>query len=598
MSKSPSHPVEKAQVARILREIAALLEIRGENPFKARAYDNAARAIEGTAEAFGALVASGAHRALAGVGPALAEKLEELAATGRLEYHDALRAELPATILELTAIPGLGPKKIHALHSKLGIASIDALEAAARDGRLETLSGFTAKTAAKILEGIEFLRANESRRLLVDALDEAARVVDALGRAVALPVAPAPAAAGAPRVTSFAVAGSLRRCKETVKDIDLVGSSDEPEAVMAAFQSLPLAARVVNRGATKSTIVLESGAAVDLRLVAPEEFAYALLHFTGSAEHNTAMRARAKERGLKLNEYGLWRGEERIPASSEAEIFAALGLAEIAPELRESMGEIEDAEAGAAPRLITAADLRGVLHCHSTWSDGRNTIAEMAEAAIAAGYEYIGISDHSRSAGYAGGLTPERVRAQWAEIDAENERLAPFRIFKGIESDILGDGALDYDDETLAGFDFVVASVHSRMTMESAEMTARIVRAIEHPRTTILGHPTGRRLLTREAYAVDMARVVGAAIESGVVVELNCNPERLDIDWRVLRGALPRGLTTSINPDAHAIAHLRFLAVGAGVARKARTEPRHVLNARGAAEIAAHFEERKRRAAR
>ncbi|MFN0152320.1 MAG: DNA polymerase/3'-5' exonuclease PolX [bacterium] len=598
MSDARPQPIDKTNVARILREIAALLEIRGENPFKARAYENAARAIEGTTEEFGALVASGAYKEIAGIGPALREKLEELAATGRLEYYDALRAELPATILELTAIPGLGPKKIHSLHTKLGIASIEALEAAARDGRLTTLPGFTAKTAAKILEGIEFLRANASRRLLVEGLDEAARVVAALGHVVALPGATAPAGRALPVVTSFAVAGSLRRFKETVKDVDMVGCSDEPEAVMTAFQSLGLAARVVNRGATKSTIVLDSGMQVDLRLVAPEEFAYTLLHFTGSAEHNTAMRARAKERALKLNEYGLWSGEERIPAASEEEIFATLGLAPIAPELREAMGEIEDAEAGAIPRLVTASDLRGVLHCHSTWSDGRNTIAEMAEAARDAGYEYIGMSDHSRTAAYAGGLTPERVRAQWDEIDALNARLAPFRIFKGIESDILGDGALDYDDELLAGFDFVVASVHSRMTMELEEMTARIVRAVEHPRTTILGHPTGRRLLTRDAYAVDMTRVIDAALANHVVVELNCNPERLDIDWRVLRGALPRGLTTSINPDAHATAHFRFLEIGAGVARKARTEARHVLNTRSASEIADYFAERKRRAAR
>lgn len=588
---------DKKTAARILREIASLLEIKGENPFKARAYENAARALEETPLELAALVASGGHRELPGIGAALAAKIEEMAATGRLAYHDELRAALPATILELTQVPGLGPKKIHALHEALGIATLDALEEAARGGAIAGLPGFGEKTVAKILEGIAFVRKTGERHLLSEAAEEAARLVAALGEAVSLPpeFGSRPAAPGAPSLQALAIAGSLRRFRETVKDIDLVGSSDEAEAVMAAFVSLPVAAGVVNHGATKSTILLSSGLQADLRLVSPEEYAYALLHSTGSAEHNVAMRGRAKERGMKLNEYGLWRGEARVPAATERDIFAALGLAEIPPELREAMGEIDEAAAGAFPRLVEPGDLRGVLHCHSTWSDGRQSIAEMAEAARAAGYEYLGISDHSRTAAYAGGLSADRLREQWAEIDALNARLSGFRIFKGIESDILGDGSLDTDDALLEGLDFVVASVHSRMQLSEPAMTERICRAVAHPATTILGHPTGRLLLARDPYAVDMARVVEAGIANGVAIELNCHPERMDIDWRVLRSAIPSGLLTSVNPDAHAAADYRFLALGAGVARKGRAEPRHVLNALGREEIAAYFAKRKAR---
>ncbi len=569
--------------------MATLLEIKGENPFKARAHENAARALEGSPLELGPLVASGGHRALPGIGALIAAKIEELARTGRVEAYESLKASLPDTILELAEVPGLGPKKIHALHSALGVASLDSLEEAARAGRVASLPGFGEKTAAKILDGLAFIRKTASQHLLGGARAEAEALVAALRAA-------AGAGDRAGGLRDLSIAGSLRRFKETVKDLDLVGSAEDPVLVMAAFVSLPIATRVVNHGPTKSTILLPSGIQADLRLVAPVEFPYALLHFTGSAEHNVAMRARAKDRGLKLNEYGLWRGDERIDAHSEAEIFAALGLAEIPPELREAMGELEEAASGSFPRLVAASDFKGVLHCHSTWSDGRNTVEEMALAARAAGYEYLGISDHSRTAAYAGGLTPDRVRAQWAEIDALNARLAPFRIFKGIESDILGDGALDYDEDLLAGFDFVVVSVHSRMTMSEPEMTERICRAVSNPATTILGHPTGRRLLAREAYAVDMARVVETAIARGVVVELNCNPERMDIDWRLLRAALPAGLTTSVNPDAHAIDQFADLEAGAGVARKGRAEPRHVLNTLGRDAIALHFAQRKSRA--
>lgn len=611
MSDAPTPAaIDKAGVAQILRDIAGLLELRGENPFKARAYEKAARAIESTPEDLGELVASGAHKKLPGIGKAIAEKLEEMASTGRCAYYEELRASLPPTLIELMAIPGLGTKKILLLHEQLGIATMEALEAAIRDGRVATLTGFGEKTGAKILDGIAFVRAHASQHLLIDALAEAAKVIEALGRVVALPrdgampaaaaspSAPAMLAPGAPTLTALSIAGSLRRSKEVVKDIDLVGSTDEPDAVMAAFQSLPVAARVINRGPTKSTIGVGSGLQVDLRLVAPAEYPYALLHFTGSAEHNTALRGLAKDRGLKLNEYGLWRGDERLPASSERDIYAALGLAEIPPELREAMGEVEAAAVGPIPHLVQLGDLRGILHCHSTWSDGRQTLLEMAEGARDAGYEYLGISDHSRTAGYAGGLAPEGVRAQWAEIDGLNRRLAPFRIFKGIESDILVDGALDYDDELLAGFDFVVGSVHSRMQLSSEEMTERVVRAVRNPRLTILGHASGRRLLVRDPFAVDMQRVLGEAIAHGVVVEHNCNPERMDLDWRYLRTALPQGLMTSINPDAHSAREYRFLELGCGTARKAGVEPRHVLNTLGVREIGEYFAARRARAAR
>ena len=379
------------------------------------------------------------------------------------------------------------------------------------------------------------------------------------------------------------LAGSLRRRRETIKDLDLVAESDQPEEVMRAFIEGPGVERVVNHGATKSSVVLAGGIPADLRVVSRDQFPAALNYFTGSKEHNTRLRGRAKKMGLKLNEYGLFAegSEKAMDCRDEAAIYERLGLAYIEPELREDMGEIEASEAGELPPLIASSDLRGLLHCHSTYSDGRSTLAEMSQAARAAGYEYFGICDHSQSAAYAGGLKSQDVLRQHEEIERINERMKNFRVLKGIESDILGDGSLDYPDEFLERFDFVVISVHSRFQLSRAEMTRRICKALAHPAATILGHPTGRLLLRRDPYEVDLEEVFAVAAEHNVAVEINANPHRLDLDWRTLRSAKKAGCIFSINPDAHHTDGIADVEFGIGIARKGWLEASDVINTFG-----------------
>jgi len=563
--------MDRKEIAQVLNEIAALLELKGENPYRCLAYSNAARIIEGLKEDPLKLVEEGRLGTVKGIGKTLDEKITELVTTGRMKFHEELKRSFPEGLLEMLRIPGMGAKKVRAVYEKLGVATLGELEYACNENRLVDLPGFGAKTQEKILKGIEGLKKYRTRFLLSDALQEAVAIEEAL--------------AAHKKVGRCSVAGSIRRRKETVKDGDIVATASDADAVMDAFTSLPQVAEIIAKGETKSSVRLHSGITVDLRVVSEREYPYALHHFTGSAEHNTAMRSRARRMKLKMNEYGLFRGEKLVRCGDEEEIFEALGLAYIPPELREDQGEIEAAERGELPVLVEESDIKGVIHVHSEYSDGTSSIEELAEACAAMGYSYLGICDHSRSAGYAGGLDEDEVLRQHEEIDALNEkfrsdpRMKGFRVLKGIESDILPDGSLDYEERILERFDFVIASVHSKFNMTEAEMTRRIIEAMENPHLSILGHPTGRLLLAREGYPVDMRAVIEAAASLGVAIELNANPHRLDIDWRECRYAKELGVKISINPDAHHAGSISDIRFGVGTARKGWLEARDVVNA-------------------
>jgi len=576
--------MDKKDLSTILEEIGMLLELKGENPFKSLAYTRAARTIRSLDADLEELVASGDIRDIKGIGKALAEKITTLVQTGKLDYYDKLKASVPSGLLEMTAIHGFGPKKIKKVYDAFGIQSIGELEHACKENRLAMLEGFGAKTQEKILQGIEFLRKHKDRHLFHHAALAAQPLLTAIREH--------------PKVIRAEVAGSLRRKKETIKDIDLVASVNDADrdAVMAFFTTLPEVEAVTGHGSTKSSVVLKQGISADLRLMTDDKFPYILHHFTGSAEHNTAIRSRAKKMNLKVSEYGVFRGEdELIPCKEEADIYAALGLAYIPPELREDAGEIEAAAQGALPELVQPADIKGILHCHSTFSDGANSIEEMANAVRDMGYEYFGLCDHSQVVVYARGLTPERVKEQHAVIDELNRQYTDFRIFKGTECDILNDGSLDYPDAVLESFDFVVASVHSNLGMSAEDATQRVVTALKNPYVTILGHPTGRLLLARDGLPLDMKRIIDTAAEYGVAIELNASPHRFDIDWRHCKYAKACGVPISINPDSHSVAGLRDVDYGVGIARKGWLEKGDVLNALPLAEIEALFRSRRNR---
>ncbi len=573
--------VDKRTAARILEEVATLLELHGENPFKCRAYHNAARTVLTLQDPLDEVVETGNLQGIKGIGSSLAGQIEALVREGRLPLHRELLAHFPPGFLDLLQIPGLGPKKLKLLYDELGIESIGELEYACQENRLVDLEGFGRRSQQSLLEGIARLRRFQGRFLLSTAVPAADRLQEAV--------------AAFPETGEVLVAGSLRRRRETVKDIDLVASSGKPGRVMQRFIELPGVVEVIAHGPAKSSLLLESGLQVDLRCVAPGELASALLHFTGSREHNTELRARARKRGLKLNEYGIFRDGERLAAGSEEELYRILGLEWIPPELREATGDMEAAEQGRLPTLVEASDLQGVFHVHTIASDGSATLGELVAAARQRGWRYLGICDHSRSAAYAHGLDVARVEAQWQEIDHLNTELEDFRIFKGIEADILADGSLDYPDEVLAGFDFVIASIHSRFKLGRQEQTERLLRAVANPHTTMLGHLTGRLLLARDGYQLDAEAVIAAAIEAGVILELNANPHRLDVDWRQLRGIKKAGGQVAINPDAHAVAGLDDVVYGVGCARKGWLEKDDVFNTRSADWVAQWFQRRKER---
>jgi DNA polymerase (family 10) len=573
--------ITQTDIAEILGDMASILDILGENPFKVRSYENAARVVASLPGDLGQMIASGELLNVKGIGKSLFSHIEELYNTGKLDTFEDLKAKIPPGLLELLRIPGMGPKKVKAVFEKLGVKTIEDLERAANENRVAALDGFGTTTQIKILYGIQAVKKFSERHLLHNVMDEARAIHDAIAKH--------------PDVARSLIAGSLRRHRETIKDIDILASAIEPDGIMELFTTFPRVATVVAKGKTKSSVVLKSGINADLRVVGDEEFPFAANYFTGSKEHNTEMRARAKKMGFKLNEYGLFEGETLIPCKDEAAIYAKLGLAYIPPELREAQGEIEAAEKNELPVLITEKDVRGLLHVHTDASDGTVSAEEMARGATAMGFEFLGIADHSRSAAYAGGLSIERVKAQSKEIRELNKTLGGFRVFHGIESDILPDGSLDYPPDVLDLFDFVVASVHQNFRMSESEMTRRIVRAVENPYTTILGHPTGRLLLAREGYPVDLLAVIDAASRSGVAIEINANPHRLDLDWRYLRTAKEKGVKIAICPDSHTVKGMEDFRFGVGIARKGWLTKRDVINCLDTPGIATLFESSRKR---
>lgn len=567
--------MDKQQVADILQEIGVLLELKGENPFKTRAYSNAARAILSLDEPLEMLVAEERLGTIKGIGDALQEKITLLVTTGRLPYYEELKASLPPGLTDLLNIPGLGPKKVKALHEKLGVDNVEQLEAVCKAGKVAGLDGFGEKTQAKILEGIAFRRTYASKHHLDKALLAAEPILENLRQH--------------PAVTRCSTAGSLRRFKETIGDIDFLVSSKNPAAIIEFFTQQPGILNIQAKGETKASVILQGGIQADLRVVSDAEYPFALAYFTGSKEHNIVMRQRAIQRGLRLNEYGLFRSNEetrdpklRVACATEEEIFRALDLSYIPPELREDRGEFEAAEKGQLPRLVEWTDLKGSLHNHSNWSDGQNTIEEIAAFADGLGCAYWAVTDHSRSSFQARGLEPARLREQLKAVARVNRQLADqgseFRLLTGSEVDILGEGKLDFDDDLLAELDVVVASIHQGFSQNEAEMTKRLIKAAENRNVHILGHLTGRLLLEREGYKVNQQAVIDACAATGTWIELNSNPYRFDLDWRLWQYAKSKGVKCVINTDSHRHEHAGFLRLGAHVARKGWLEKGDVIN--------------------
>ena len=558
----------KDQVASALREIGTILELQGENPFKCRAYLNGARTLETSATDLTELVRTNRLGELPGIGDALREKITTLITTGKLPYLEELRSSIPAGLLPLLDLPGLGPKKLRALRDKLKIESLEALTQACQDGRLAALEGFGEKTATNLLEAIDRHANYKKLHRLGTALPAARTLLEHLKQS--------------PLVLHAEIAGSLRRGKEVVKDLDLIASSKKPKEVMKLFVSSPNVEKVVNHGETKSSVILAGGIPCDLRVIPPESWATALAHFTGSKEHNIALRQRAIDRGLHLSEWGLLKGKSKTPLKlkDEKDLHKALGLAFIPPELREDSGEIAAAETNELPDLLTRDQIRGCLHNHTLASDGQDSLSSMAQAAAEQGLEWLGIADHSKSSFQANGLDAKRLEKQIEEIRLLNSKKPKCTLLSGTECDILKDGKLDFPDSLLSELDYVVASVHSGFTSDEKEMTQRIIRAMENPHVTCLGHPTGRLLLEREAYPLNIPKILDAAAATGTWIELNANPWRLDLDWRWWHKARDLGILCCINPDAHKTSHLRFLDFGVTLARKGWLRAQDVVNTR------------------
>lgn len=551
------------EIAAVFEEIAEMLEIKGDNPFKIRAYRNAAAQLENLGEELETLVEEERLTEIEGIGKDLAQKITALFTKGKLEEYEKLKKSVPAGLLAMMQIPGLGAKKIKILYEELGIKSIEELKKACEGEKIVTIKGFAAKTVENILKGIQNLEAYGKRKYWWEA------------EAIALPLLEE--LCKLKFVDQAEVAGSFRRKLETVGDLDFLVSSSHPEKVMDWFTGHKNVISVQQKGPTKSSVRLQEGFQADLRVVPLESYPFALHYFTGSKEHNIKIRHRFLEQGLSLSEYGL-SGKKVPKVRSEEDLFKALGLAYIPPELREDRGEIEAAAENRLPQLITYEDIRGVFHCHTTASDGHNTLAEMVKAVESLGWEYIGITDHSKSSTQANGLSEERLIEQVEQIRKLNasKKYRPF-IFAGTECDILTDGRLDYADDILEELDFVIVSIHRGFKMEEKEMTKRIIKAIEHPSVTMLGHMTGRLLLKREPYALNSAKIIDAAIANGKVIELNAHPMRLDMDWRLWHHAKEKGLKCSINPDAHSVHDLLYVQAGVNIARKGWLEKEDVI---------------------
>ena len=565
--------MDKDAVAEVLKEIGVLLELKGENPFKTRAYVNGARTLEGLTEPLETLIQEERLGEVKGIGKALVEKITELVETGELEYYTNLKASIPAGLIEMLDVQGMGPKKVKALHDKLGIESIEALEAACEAGQVAELDGFGKKSEEKILESIAFKRQHASHHHRHKMLIAAEPILDDLR--------------SHPDVIRCDIAGSLRRGKEVSGDIDFLVSAKDSADIIKAFTTRDGILSVLAAGGTKASVLLEGGIQADLRVVEDSEFASALAYFTGSKEHNIVMRQRAIDRGLRLNEYGLFKSTEetrdpelRLDCKTEEDIFAALDLTYVPPELREDRGEFDAAENGEIPRLIEWTDLKGSLHNHSNWSDGHESLEEIAEHMSGLGLAYWAVTDHSKASFQANGLDEARVEKQLKEIAAVNQKLEDddnaFRLLSGIEVDVLKKG-LDFEDDLLAQLEVVVASLHVAGSDEK-DNTKRLIAAAENPHVHMLGHLSGRLLLERAPQKLNQQAVIDACAETGTWIELNANPYRLDLDWRHWQYAKSRGVKCVINCDAHRAEHAGFLRIGTAIARKGWLAKEDVVN--------------------
>ena len=575
--------MNNAAIAQVFQDMADLLELKEDNPFKIRAYQKAARAIETLPEELDQLMKEDRLREIPGVGEAISNKITELLTTGKLEAYEKLRSEFPAGIVNLMTIPGVGPKTALRLSKELGISNVDELEKAIMDGRVASLYRLGDKTAENILHHIQTLRRKDRRIPLGEALPRAEEIINALKEQTG--------------VRNLTPAGSLRRFKETIGDIDIMGTAPDPESVIKAFVRLPMVEEILAQGPTKASVIVKSGLQVDLRMVEPDSFGSLLQHFTGSKEHNVILRERAVRQGLSLSEYGITvvKTGEIEKFTTEEAFYERIGLQYIPPELREARNEIELAEKKALPHLIEVNDIKGDFHVHTDWSDGHDTIEAMATAAKSRGYKYIAITDHSAGRGIAHGLNEERLREQIAEIKEVGRKLKGIRLFTGIEVDIRADGVLDYPDELLSEIDVVVAAVHSAMGQDKEKMTKRIIRALENPHIDILAHPTCRLIGEREPIQVDLEEVFKAAVRTNTALEINAMPERLDLkDIHALR-AKELGAKLVVCTDAHRAGHLELVRFGVGVARRGCCEAKHILNTKNLSEVEAFFTQGRRR---
>jgi DNA polymerase (family X) len=561
--------MDKRAVADALEQIASFMELKGENPFRVRTFRTVARVVSGLPATLRQALDDGSLAATKGVGPATLEAVNELAATGRCGLLEELRDQVPAGLVEMLAISGLGVAKIRQIHDTLGIDSLPELEAAAADGRLAALPRFGQKTADNIRKSIAFLRQASAFRLAHHAAEEARALVEALARV--------------PGVLGATAAGEVRRRSEVVSELVIVLVTEAPVAdLFARLGQVPGVHEFAGRDERQVTLRFTGGTSVQVIATPPGNAGAVLVQATGSAAHLRDLEARAAARGCSLRGAALWRGSEFVATPDEDTLYRALGLPWIPPELREGRGECEAAASGALPALLEQAELRGFLHCHTEYSDGSNTVADLSRGVRDAGYAWVGITDHSQSAAYAGGLSPASLVRQRDEIARVRATMPGFGILHGVEADILADGRLDYEDEVLAGLDFVIGSIHSRFNLGGAEMTARVLAALDNPYLSILGHPTGRLLLARDAYAIDLEAIFEKAGALGVAIEINADPHRLDLDWRVLRSARTHGVMISIGADAHNLAGLANVAFGVGVARKGWLGPAEILNTRDA----------------
>jgi DNA polymerase (family 10) len=572
--------MDKKGVADVLEQIAAFLELRGENPFRIRAFRTAARAIAAFTGDLRQGLEDGSLAAAKGVGPATLQIAAELINTGRAGILEELREQIPPGLVEMLAISGLGVAKIRQIHDVLGIDSLPDLEAAAMDGRLAKLPRFGQKTSENILKSIAFLRQASTFRLSHHAAEEAEGLRSALARL--------------PGVIAAIVAGDVRRRSEVVRDLVLVLVAEvSPAELFKRLSQLPGVHEFAGQDERRLTLRFAGGGSAQIVVTTPVNVGAVLVQATGSERHLAELASHASARGFSLTGAALWHGSEFVPAPDEERLYGALGLPFLPPELREGQGEVAAAARGELPRLLELGDLRGFLHCHTNYSDGSNSVEDLALACRAAGYQYIGITDHSQAAAYAGGLKSEDLLRQADEIDEVNGRLEGIRVLKGVEADILADGRVDFEEQVLARLDFVIASIHSRFNMSSPEMTARMLAAMDNPYLTIIGHPTGRLLLSRDPYGIDLDAVVEKAAANGVALEINADPHRLDLDWRVLRRARAGGAMISIGADAHSLPGIGNVEFGVGMARKGWLGPDDILNARSVEDFTAYARRRR-----